>query len=152
MWPLAKKFKIFTCPYSSTQNFLGAYSKKITKEVSKALGFPSCSVVKNLPANAGNKRDMGSVPGSERSSGQRRKWQPTRVFLPGKLHGQQAWRVTSPWEAKSWTQPSYWASTQANLYTHEYSLLLSFHIYVSYTNIIYMSIQETLKNDRKMLT
>ena len=26
-------------------------------------------VVKNLPANAGNVRDEGSIPGSERSSG-----------------------------------------------------------------------------------
>ena len=26
-------------------------------------------MVKNLPANAGNRRDMGSIPGSERSPG-----------------------------------------------------------------------------------
>ena len=31
------------------------------------MGFPGGSVVKNLPANA---RDMGSVPGSRRSSGE----------------------------------------------------------------------------------
>ena len=35
-------------------------------------------VVKNLPAN----EDVGSIPGSGR------KWQPTPVFLPGKVHGQ----------------------------------------------------------------
>ena len=34
-------------------------------------------VVKNLPANAGDIRDAGSIPRL------RRKWQPTPVFLPG---------------------------------------------------------------------
>ena len=29
-------------------------------------GFPGGSVVKNLPANAGDARDMGSIPGSAR--------------------------------------------------------------------------------------
>ena len=33
-------------------------------------GFPGCSVVKNPPANAGDKRDMGSAPGSGRSPGE----------------------------------------------------------------------------------
>ena len=34
------------------------------------VGFPGGSVVKNLPANAGNKRDMGLIPGLERSPGE----------------------------------------------------------------------------------
>jgi len=38
-------------------------------------------VVKNLPANAGDVRDMGSIPGPGRSPGEA--WQPTPVFLPG---------------------------------------------------------------------
>ena len=33
------------------------------------LGFPSGSSGKDLPANAGDIRDVGSVPGSGRSSG-----------------------------------------------------------------------------------
>ena len=33
-------------------------------------GFPGGSVVKNLPANAGDTRDLGSVPGSARSPGE----------------------------------------------------------------------------------
>ena len=44
----------------------------------KAYGFPSVSVVKNLPANAG---DVGSVSGSERFSWRRQ--QSTPVFLLG---------------------------------------------------------------------
>ena len=44
-------------------------------------------MVKNPPANAGNARDVGSIPGSGRSPG---KWQPTPVFLPGKFHEQRS--------------------------------------------------------------
>ena len=33
------------------------------------MGFPGGTVVKNLPANAGDARDMGSIPGSGRSPG-----------------------------------------------------------------------------------
>ena len=33
------------------------------------MGFPGGPVVKNLSTNAGDARDAGSVPGSERSSG-----------------------------------------------------------------------------------
>ena len=40
------------------------------------------NVVKNLPANAGNRR---------------RQWQPTPVFLPGKFHGQRSLVGCSPW-------------------------------------------------------
>ena len=32
-------------------------------------GFPGGRVVKNLPANAGDTREMGSIPGSRRSPG-----------------------------------------------------------------------------------
>ena len=51
------------------------------------VGFPGGTVVKNMPANAGDARDVGSIPGMGRS----RKWQPTPVFLPGKFHGWGAW-------------------------------------------------------------
>ena len=33
------------------------------------MDFPGSEVVKNLPANAGDARDMGSIPGSGRSPG-----------------------------------------------------------------------------------
>ena len=35
----------------------------------KNLGFPGGAVVKNLPANAGDAREGGSIPGSEKSPG-----------------------------------------------------------------------------------
>ena len=34
------------------------------------MGFPSDSGIKNLPANAGDARDMGLIPGSGRSPGE----------------------------------------------------------------------------------
>ena len=49
------------------------------------LGFRAGSVVKNLPANAG---DMGSIRGSGRSPAEGN-GQPTPVFLPEKSHGQE---------------------------------------------------------------
>ena len=46
-------------------------------------------VVKNPPASAGDKRDMGSIPGLERPRGGRA-WQPTPVFLPGESREQRS--------------------------------------------------------------
>ena len=51
---------------------------------------------------------MGLIPGLERSKGkwedqmgwERRKWQPTPVFLPGKPHGQGRPADYSPWDHK----------------------------------------------------
>ena len=45
------------------------------------------SVVKNLPANAGDVGDTGSIPGSGRSPGGGN-GNPFSVGLPGKSHGQ----------------------------------------------------------------
>ena len=56
-------------------------------------------MVKNLPADAGDTRDMGSIPGLRRFPW-RRKWQPTPVFLPGKFHGQRSLMGYSPWGCK----------------------------------------------------
>ena len=52
-------------------------------------------VVKNPPANAGDAKDTGSIPGSGRLPW-RRKWQPTPVLLPGKVHGQRSLPGYSP--------------------------------------------------------
>ena len=45
-------------------------------------------VVKNLPANAVDKRDLGLIPGSGRSPGGGHQSIP--VFLPGGSHGQRS--------------------------------------------------------------
>ena len=62
------------------------------------MGFPGASVVKNLPANAGDTRDMGLMLSQEVPW--RRKWQHTPVFLPGKFHGQKSVAGYSPWGCK----------------------------------------------------
>ena len=59
-------------------------------------GFSGDSVVKNLPANAG---DVGWIPGSGRFPW-RRKWQHTPIFLPGKFHRQRSLLDYSPWGRK----------------------------------------------------
>ena len=55
------------------------------------LGFPDGSVVKNLPANAGD-ADLIHRPGRPP-----RKWQLTPRFLPGISHGQRSLLGYSPW-------------------------------------------------------
>ena len=61
--------------------------------------IPGGSVVKNPPANAGDVRDSGSIPGLGRLPW-RSKWQPTPVFLPGIFLGQQSQTGYSPWSHK----------------------------------------------------
>ena len=59
-----------------------------------------CQVmIKNLPASAGDARNVGLIPGSGRLPWCR-KWYPTLVLLPGKFHGQQSLVVYSPWGPK----------------------------------------------------
>ena len=53
------------------------------------LTFALALVVKNPPANAGELRDAGSIPGSGRSPGGGN-GNPTPVFLPGESHGQRS--------------------------------------------------------------
>ena len=66
-------------------------------------------VVKNMPANAGDIRDTGLVPGLHkrhrfslwvRKIPWRRAWQLTAVFLPGGSHGQRSLGSSSPWGCK----------------------------------------------------
>ena len=58
------------------------------------MGFPSSSVAKNLPANAGDARDVvRKIPWS-------RKWKPIPEFLPGKFHGQRSLVGCGPWGRK----------------------------------------------------
>ena len=52
-------------------------------------------VAKNLPANAGDVKDLGFIPESGRSSW-RRVWQLTPVFLPIEFHGQRILKGYSP--------------------------------------------------------
>ena len=59
-------------------------------------GLPGWHGGKESPANAGDARDVGLIPGSGRSLGEE-KWKPASVFLPGKFRGQRSlagsWRI-----------------------------------------------------------
>ena len=55
-------------------------------------------VAKNPLVNAGDVRDLGSIPGSGRSS--KRERQPNPVFLPGESHGQRSLAGYNPWGHK----------------------------------------------------
>ena len=57
------------------------------------MGFPGDSVVKNLPANAG---DMGLIPGLGRSP-EGGNGNPFPIFLPGEYLGQRSLVGFSPW-------------------------------------------------------
>ena len=59
-------------------------------------------VVKNPPANAGDARDMGLIPGSERSpgGGNGNSSNATAVFLPRESHGQRNLAGYSPCDCK----------------------------------------------------
>ena len=56
-------------------------------------------VVKNLPASAGDVRDMGSIPGWGRPPEKEMTTPP--VFLSGKSHGQRSLASCSLWGPKS---------------------------------------------------
>ena len=58
--------------------------------------FPGGSVVKNLPANAGDTEDVGSVPGWGRSPGGGND-NLLPVFLPGECDRQRSLAGYSPW-------------------------------------------------------
>ena len=81
--------------HSSIHGLLGCFHVVvIVNNVSSAavnirVGFPGSSVVKNLPANAGDRGDMGSIPGSEDSpgGGNGNSFQHSRL---GKSHGQRS--------------------------------------------------------------
>ena len=63
-------------------------------------GFPGGSVVKNLPANAGDAGDEGLIPGLGRSH--RKKWQTHSSIITWKnLMDRGAWLATAHGVAKS---------------------------------------------------
>ena len=55
--------------------------------------FPAGAGVKNSPASEGDTRDTGSIPGSERSPGERN-GNPLQYPCPGNSMDRGAWRAT----------------------------------------------------------
>ena len=76
--------------------------------------------MKNLPANAGDARDVSSISGLEDSL--EYKWQATAVFLPGKFPGQRGLVGYSPWGHKELDMTEHAANV-----LHESRLLAAFN-------------------------
>ena len=60
-------------------------------------------MVKNLPANAGDIKDVGLIPGWGRSSGKENGNPLLYSYLENPMD-KGAWQVTVNWVVKSWTQ------------------------------------------------
>ena len=69
------------------------------------MGFSGGSVVKNLPANAGDTGVAGSIPGLRRSSGGEN-GNPLQYSCQDNPMDREAWRATVPGVTKSQTQLS----------------------------------------------
>ena len=67
------------------------------------MGFPSGSVVKNLPANAGDSGDEDSIPELERSTGGGNGKPLQYSYLENPMD-RGAWWATAHWVSKNWTQ------------------------------------------------
>ena len=80
----------------------GDISKKQLERVWEMLwGLPGGIGVKNLPANAGDERDVGLIPWVRKVTWSG-KWQHAPAFLPGKFHGQRSLVGYSPRDHKEW--------------------------------------------------
>ena len=67
-----------------------------------SVGFPGDSVVKNLPANAEDARDVGSIPRLRKSQGGEN-GNPLQYFSLGNFKDREAWWATVHGVAKSQT-------------------------------------------------
>ena len=65
------------------------------------LGFPGGAVVKNLPTDAGDARDMGSIPRSGRPS-RGGNGKPFQYYCLGESLRQRSLAGYSPWGHKAW--------------------------------------------------
>jgi len=65
--------------------------------------LPCGAVVKNPPANEGDTRDAGSIPGSGKSSGERNGNSPQYSCLENSM-GRGAWQARVHGVTESWTQ------------------------------------------------
>ena len=66
------------------------------------MGFPGATVLNNLPVNARDTKDAGSIPGLGRSHGEGN-GKLLHLFLPGELRGQRSLAGYSSWDGKSQT-------------------------------------------------
>ena len=83
-------------------------------------------MVKNTPANAGDVRDVGSIPGSGRSPGGGH-CNPLRYFCLENLHGQRSLVGYSPWRRKGSDTTKATEHTHIRTHTHTHTHALRQH-------------------------
>ena len=111
----------------STFNIYHLSNSQICNTILLTMGFPGDTVVKNPPAS----KRTGLVPGLGKFPWSR-KWQPTPVFWPGKLHGQGSVGGHSPWSSKEsdTTERSCTRAhthTRTRTHTHTHIVNYSYH-------------------------
>ena len=92
--------KELTSWYSPLKTFLSAHM--LIRIDTCILGFPGDTVVKTLPASAGEARDLGSIPGLGRPPGEGN-GNPLQCSCLGKPMDREAWRATVHGVAESET-------------------------------------------------
>ena len=85
-------------------------------DIFQPLGLPSGSMVKNLPANAG---ESGSIPGPEISS-EEENGNPLQYSCLENSMDRRAWQATVHGVTKSWTRLSVHTHTHTHTHTHKH--------------------------------
>ena len=85
--------------------YLFASLPSVTSSLAYKLGFPSGAVVKNSPANVGDARDAGSIPGLGRFPGEGH-GNPLQSSCLENSMDRGAWQATVLGVAKSQTRPN----------------------------------------------
>ena len=99
------------CQLGRGQSLLNTVLQQI-KTLSYIRGFPSGTVVKNLPANVGGERDTGAIPRLGRSLGEG-KGNPLQYYCLENTTDSGVWRATVHGVAKSQTRISTHARTMS---------------------------------------
>ena len=100
---------------------------RLTWAASVSALCPGGTIVKNLPVDAGDVRDAGSIPESGRSPGE--EMVPTPIFLPREFHGQRSLLGYSPWDHKRLDTTEQLSTThRSNMNTEDIRVNLYHHL------------------------
>ena len=100
----------------------------------------AAAVVKNQPDNAGDARDVGSVPESGRAPGERNGNPLQYSFLGNSIH-RGAWQATVHGVAKSWTRLSVCTYTYIYEHTHTHP---SDHSYLFFKKVFVVGLGQKI--------
>ena len=92
-------------------NFMASVTTQSDFDIRAMKSFAGGSMLKNLPAYAGDTRDTGQIPGSGRSPGVGN-GTPFQYSCLENFMDRGAWWATVHVVAKSWTQLSDWESNE----------------------------------------